>query len=153
MSLDFRNLRPPTYLSEQYQRYAIQRAIIHKDLDEAQRKAVLSCFDRSLTIIQGPPGTGKTFIGALIFDILLTVQKMQRPRTLIPWHNIGKPIILVCYTNHALDQFLEKIEPYTKDIIRLGGRSKVERFKDYSLVQTCKKKSLTRGKYFYHLNQ
>lgn len=34
------------------------------------------------------------------------------------------PILIVCYTNHALDQFLEGILPFCRDIIRIGGRSK-----------------------------
>lgn len=64
---------------------------------------MLSCFDRSLTVIQGPPGTGKTFIGANICKILLDIQ-MARERN--SYRRDRNPIYLVCYTNHALDQFL-----------------------------------------------
>ena len=39
------------------------------------------------------------------------------------------PIMLTCYTNHALDQFLEKISMYTDSIVRLGGRAKNENLK------------------------
>ena len=65
----------------------------------------------------------------------------------------SKPIFLVCYTNHALDQFLEKIEGFTKEIVRLGGRSKVESFKNYSLIQTCKDKKFTRGRDYWDLKK
>jgi hypothetical protein len=35
----------------------------------------------------------------------------------------------VCFTNHALDQFLEKNMESTSKVIRLGARSKNENFK------------------------
>ena len=43
------------------------------------------------------------------------------------------PIFLTCYTNHALDQFLEKISEYTKNIVRLGGGTKNENLKQFTL--------------------
>lgn len=40
------------------------------------------------------------------------------------------PILVVCYTNHALDQFLEGILEFHPDgIIRVGGRSQSEKLK------------------------
>jgi len=39
------------------------------------------------------------------------------------------PLFLVCFTNHALDQFLEKNMESTSKVIRLGARSKNENFK------------------------
>jgi uncharacterized protein (DUF1015 family) len=45
------------------------------------------------------------------------------------------PIFLTCFTNHALDQFLEKISKFTKNIIRLGGRTKIESLKQFTLNQ------------------
>jgi hypothetical protein len=57
-------------------------------------------------------GTGKSFIGALLAKAL---------------HKFSDQIILVvCYTNHALDQFLEdllKIGISSSSIVRLGGKS------------------------------
>ena len=42
----------------------------------------------------------------------------------------GGPILVVCYTNHALDQFLEGIlEFHPEGIIRVGGRSQSEKLK------------------------
>jgi len=41
---------------------------------------------------------------------------------------------VVCYTNHALDSFLEDLlDVGIKDIVRVGGRSKSERLEEYSL--------------------
>lgn len=45
-----------------------------------------------IALVQGPPGTGKTFCGALAARNLLA--------------NVSSrylPILVVCYTNHALD--------------------------------------------------
>lgn len=36
------------------------------------------------------------------------------------------PILIVCYTNHALDQFLEGIYTFQKNIVRIGGKSQSE---------------------------
>lgn len=54
----------------------------------------------------------------------LLVNKAERSNT---------PILVVCYTNHALDQFLEGILPFCKQLIRIGGRSKSELLKDYNI--------------------
>ena len=38
-----------------------------------------------------------------------------------------RPILVVCYTNHALDQFLEGIHDFhPQGIVRIGGRSQSE---------------------------
>jgi hypothetical protein len=50
------------------------------------------------------------------------------------------PIFLTCYTNHALDQFLEKISQYTKNIVRLGGGTKNELLKQFTLGEIRKKR-------------
>ena len=44
------------------------------------------------------------------------------------------PIFVVCYTNHALDQFLEEIHRFHKHgIVRVGGRSQSEAMQECSL--------------------
>jgi superfamily II DNA or RNA helicase len=79
-------------------------------LDESQMEAVKQGLTKRLAIIQGPPGTGKTYVGLTIARILLS--------------NIQcGPILVICYTNHALDQFLESIYSVENNIVRLGGRS------------------------------
>ena len=48
----------------------------------------------------------------------------------------GRPILVVCYTNHALDQFLEGILQFHPDrVIRVGGRSQSEAIKARSLSE------------------
>ncbi|KAF8578762.1 P-loop containing nucleoside triphosphate hydrolase protein [Ramaria rubella] len=81
-------------------------------LDKAQAASLLSSLTQRVSLIQGPPGTGKSFIAALLAKVL---------------HDSGSQrILVVCYTNHALDQFLEDLLdigiPQTS-IVRLGGKA------------------------------
>ncbi|CAI2172161.1 19284_t:CDS:10 [Funneliformis geosporum] len=69
-------------------------------------KRMLTC---RLALVQGPPGTGKTYVGLTAVRILL--------------ENLPGTIVVACQTNHALDQFLEGIQMYEENIIRLGSRS------------------------------
>lgn len=69
-------------------------------LDKSQADAIVHAFTHHVSLIQGPPGTGKTFVGVRIAQILLSNKHL--------WKGQG-PIFVVCYTNHALDQFLSLI--------------------------------------------
>ncbi|NXY66516.1 ZNFX1 protein, partial [Callaeas wilsoni] len=87
-------------------------------LDESQMQALNLALTKELAIIQGPPGTGKTYVGLKIVQALLTNDHV--------WQSTyeKRPILIVCYTNHALDQFLEGILSFQRDgIVRIGGRS------------------------------
>ncbi|KAH9499460.1 NFX1-type zinc finger-containing protein 1 [Bulinus truncatus] len=97
-------------------------------LDQSQFLALRSALTKEFSLIQGPPGTGKTFIGLMAMKALLHNKRV--------W--IGdeepKPILLVCYTNHALDQFLEGIlEFYKGKLVRVGSRSKSEKLDEFNL--------------------
>ncbi|KAM8916847.1 NFX1-type zinc finger-containing protein 1 isoform 1-T2 [Spinachia spinachia] len=97
-------------------------------LDESQMRAFQLALTKELTIIQGPPGTGKTYVGLKIARALLTNQAL--------WREGGNaaPMLVVCYTNHALDQFLEGIHTFLPDgIVRVGGRSNSEILKRFNL--------------------
>ncbi|KAH9330791.1 hypothetical protein KI387_002899, partial [Taxus chinensis] len=89
-------------------------------LDESQMEAVKQGLTKRLALIQGPPGTGKTFVGLKIATILLCNVKLG-------------PILVICYTNHALDQFLEAIYSVEPNIVRLGSRSSNEIMQKQSL--------------------
>ncbi|KAF4126208.1 Superfamily I DNA and/or RNA helicase [Geosmithia morbida] len=80
-------------------------------LDAAQGKAVSYALRSPLAIIQGPPGTGKSFVGALVAKLLLEGPSIR--------------ILVLSYTNHALDQFLEDLINIgvTKSMTRLGSKS------------------------------
>ena len=63
---------------------------------------------KRLAVIQGPPGTGKTYVGWKIARVLLQTPSL--------WEDAKErtPILMVSYTNHALDQFLEGVLSTTK---------------------------------------
>ena len=49
------------------------------------------------------------------------------------------PILIVCFTNHALDAYLMGLlHADIKDLVRMGGQSKMEELAEYSLVNRCK---------------
>uniref|UniRef100_A0A9J7Y8U9 Zinc finger, NFX1-type containing 1 n=1 Tax=Cyprinus carpio carpio TaxID=630221 RepID=A0A9J7Y8U9_CYPCA len=94
-------------------------------LDESQLQALKLALTNEVAIIQGPPGTGKTHVGLKIAQALLNNHEA--------WSN-GSPMLVVCYTNHALDQFLEGIHGFLKmGIVRVGGRSNSETLKPFGL--------------------
>lgn len=97
-------------------------------LDESQIDALHLALSSELTLIQGPPGTGKTFIGARFVKALLQNQSIWNPEKTVP-------VLVMCQTNHALDQFLEEILDLevSRKIVRIGGRSKSQRITDLKL--------------------
>lgn len=64
-------------------------------LDGSQLSSLLAGLRQSVSLIQGPPGTGKSFIGALLTKAMLEYT--------------SETILVICFTNHALDQFLEEL--------------------------------------------
>ncbi|KAG6006149.1 hypothetical protein E4U21_007259 [Claviceps maximensis] len=82
-------------------------------VDGAQRAALVNALASSVSVIQGPPGTGKSFIGALCLKILLS-------------NNPNRRILVLSYTNHALDEFLKHLLAIGVDpeiITRLGSKA------------------------------
>ncbi|KAI5827612.1 P-loop containing nucleoside triphosphate hydrolase protein [Schizophyllum commune Tattone D] len=90
-------------------------------LDPSQADAVVDTLTREVALVQGPPGTGKSFTGVELLRVLLAAQ--------------AKPILLIAFTNHALDHLLSSAldAGFTKKIIRLGSRSADERISKYSI--------------------
>ncbi|XP_078271702.1 NFX1-type zinc finger-containing protein 1-like [Rhinoraja longicauda] len=145
------NIAEPKYLKHSYQNYTLEPLLIgkrqgmksrsqsHKDLsqssnfnvfdfatwpskerlkfDESQILAVQTALTKELAIIQGPQEQGKTFLGLKVVSVLLSNRDIWQSHT-------GSPILVVCYTNHALDQFLEGIHAFLETgLVRVGGRS------------------------------
>ena len=117
--------------------------------DDSQLKALQMALSQELSVIQGPPGTGKTYIGLKIVEALL-----QNRRVWDPQNNC--PILVVCYTNHALDQFLEgvlecRVGSEKPKVVRVGGRCKNEKIKHCAianLVSEMKSKHLIPGQIY-----
>ena len=109
-------------------------------LDKIQMDSLLDGLKKRVSLIQGPPGestsinssctisermagTGKSFIGALIAKSIYIFTE--------------KTILVVCFTNHALDQFLEDLLDIgipADRMLRLGEKS-TERTKCMSLYE------------------
>ncbi|KAK6982966.1 NFX1-type zinc finger-containing protein 1 [Biomphalaria glabrata] len=108
-------------------------------LNDSQLEALKLALTHEMAIIQGPPGTGKTYIGLKIMEILL-----ENNVTKDPSESSG-PILVVCYTNHALDQFLEGILEFCSEgIVRVGGRSSSKLLENYNLRELRSNPSLDR---------
>ncbi|KAG0001862.1 hypothetical protein BGZ79_004031 [Entomortierella chlamydospora] len=96
----------------------------YSTLDKTQATALVETLCREVALISGPPGTGKTKIGVDLMRVLLHNKAAM---------NCG-PILCICYTNHALDQFLEHLlDEGITSIVRVGARSKSDRLEDYNL--------------------
>ncbi|KAF2349931.1 P-loop containing nucleoside triphosphate hydrolase, partial [Trinorchestia longiramus] len=117
-------------------------------LDQSQRNALQAALTKRLVVIQGPPGTGKTFLGLKITQVLLhnsnawarketETRLIKSPNYLRQTTSVEveviPPILILCYTNHALDQFLEGMLQFTGEIIRIGSRSKSENIQHYQI--------------------
>ncbi|VDI32032.1 Hypothetical predicted protein [Mytilus galloprovincialis] len=115
-------------------------------MDESQRSAYISALTKEFVLIQGPPGTGKTYIGLQIAKTLLhNKDKWKIPRNYN--HDEKRTdkkqcILIVCYTNHALDQFVEGIIRFIPEkelnndipaVIRIGNQSKNPAVDKYSI--------------------
>ncbi|CAG8550528.1 6058_t:CDS:10 [Dentiscutata erythropus] len=101
-------------------------------LDESQAQSLVYSLCREIALIEGPPGTGKTFVGVELMRVLLANRKTT---------NIG-PILTICFTNHALDQFLENLlKVGIQNIVRLGSRSKSDIIRGFNLEEICRNRA------------
>jgi hypothetical protein len=111
-------------------------------LDISQADAMIDCLTKEFCLIQGPPGTGKvkkkkkkppSNIG---FNLLTSWQSftgVEIMRVLLA-NGVGR-ILLIAFTNHALDHLLRSVldAGITNKIVRLGSRSSDERIAQFSL--------------------
>ena len=95
-------------------------------LDDSQLNAIHKCLLYKIALIQGPPGTGKTHVGTILANLIL--QNLPS----------NSQILVVCFTNHALDSFIENILKYTDNVVRIGGRCKNEVVKEKALDNRAK---------------
>ncbi|KAK1749921.1 helicase required for RNAi-mediated heterochromatin assembly 1 [Echria macrotheca] len=81
-------------------------------VDRSQLEAIVHALTSAISIIQGPPGTGKSFTSAQIARF---------------FHDVGLRILVISYTNHALNQLLEDLirVGISRDyVVRIGARAK-----------------------------
>ena len=104
-------------------------------LDDAQAEALISALRRSIALIQGPPGTGKSYTGTALMKVLLANKDDGK---------LG-PILIVTFTNHALDGPLEHaVDAGVKQVIRIGSKSKSEKLADLNLRVVAQKEERTK---------
>eukprot|EP00347_Sterkiella_histriomuscorum_P016766 403351933 len=103
----------------------VLQTITNAKFDISQQRAYKRLLYKEMALVQGPPGTGKTYVGQNFVETLIKNKSS--------WRNKNGPILLVCYTNHALDQFLGFIKNYTTNFIRMGGRCKDESLAQFSM--------------------
>ena len=76
------------------------------------------------------------FVSLQIANVLLHNKGKWDTERDLRYRTHHRPILVVCYTNHALDQFLEGIHQFHPDgIVRVGGRSQSETMQACSLSQ------------------
>ncbi|CAF4423240.1 unnamed protein product, partial [Rotaria magnacalcarata] len=89
-----------------------------------------------------PPGCGKTFLGVRLAELF------YRNRERIA--GCERPILMICYTNHALDQFLssiiQKLSLTPGQIVRVGGRSSHPQIEPFLIQKLRQKKPDARSK-------
>ncbi|KAH6651518.1 P-loop containing nucleoside triphosphate hydrolase protein, partial [Truncatella angustata] len=96
-------------------------------LDNSQLQAVHRILTKELAIIQGPPGTGKTFTS--VESLRCIVSTLTAGMTKEP----DQVIIVAAETNHAVDQILTHLIKHDIKVLRLGGRTRDDEIKKYSL--------------------
>ncbi|KAL1516027.1 hypothetical protein AB1Y20_002640 [Prymnesium parvum] len=115
-------------------------------LDRWQLDAARALLFHRLALVQGPPGTGKTFVGLIVVRAMLTNAALWtsvaaepagggEAEEKAPADSEARPILVLCQTNHALDQFLEGIYEFEPRVIRVGGRSQSELMQSRNLTK------------------
>lgn len=145
-------------------------------LDSSQYEAFKSALTKEFVLIQGPPGTGKTHLGLRIAKALLhnsdcwrgvsiSKENKKQARKNEQEEQQLHPMLVVCYTNHALDQFLEGMidfmDPanraeWKQSVVRVGGRSNSEKIEDFTLKKRrreFRKKFIDHGRFQKELQQ
>lgn len=88
-------------------------------LDESQRRACAMLLSQRVALVQGPPGTGKSFVG------VRGGACVARSR-IVQGRGSPRPLVVVTYTNHALDDYLagvRQLMPENSILVRMGSRS------------------------------
>ncbi|KAH8889256.1 hypothetical protein GQ53DRAFT_723440 [Thozetella sp. PMI_491] len=106
-------------------------------LNQSQCQALIAALKREYVLIQGPPGTGKSYLGVKLLQVLVAHTHRKTA-------GLG-PIIVICYTNHALDQFLKHLDAVgINKIIRIGGQSRCNELEGRNLKEVSKETPRTR---------
>ncbi|XP_037041524.1 helicase required for RNAi-mediated heterochromatin assembly 1-like [Bradysia coprophila] len=119
-------------------------------LDANQFEAFRAALTKRFVIIQGAPGTGKTYVGLRVVEAILQNPRFRTglkelPEDLDMFWEYKSPLLCICCTNHALDQFLEGIVGIMNKnflnpkIVRVGGRSKSTILSEFNLREIVRR--------------
>ena len=110
-------------------------------LDSSQKEALHVALTKEVALIQGPPGTGKTYVGLKIIEALLRNAGLWQHALSQCGDLVKCPIVVICYTNHALDQFLEGILNLNSEIQirRIGSHTQSEVISRLNLQEFVRK--------------
>ena len=113
------DLEPPEFKAGLGRIVAEHGKVVLKGLNKVQQRAVLrSIMCQRYSLIRGMPGTGKTT------TIVGLVRLLAR---------LGQSVLVVAYTNSAVDTILDKLQEKGEKFLRIGRREKVRS----SLVSHC----------------
>ena len=103
----------PTFVPGLGREVAEHGKAVLKSLNKIQQRAVLrSIMCERYSLIRGMPGTGKT---TTIVGLVRLLARM------------GKSVLIVAYTNSAVDTILTKLQQQDQPFLRLGRRERVKR--------------------------
>ncbi|GAB0488799.1 hypothetical protein MMPV_000008 [Pyropia vietnamensis] len=132
-------------------------------LNESQLTAMRAALSTSVCLLQGPPGTGKSFLSIRVVQLLS--QRLDRLRRHERAHEqragnvragisrLVQPggILVLSYTNHALDQLLLGLleRGFTKhgEIVRLGRQSENPHLASISMIQLVRARKGRQSRY------
>ncbi|KXZ55297.1 hypothetical protein GPECTOR_3g432 [Gonium pectorale] len=116
--------------------FPLGEVVAASSLDAAQAAALKAVLCQEVAVVQGPPGTGKTYLSIQATRLILANTAGSGPAggpTLGLKPTIG-PLLVVTFTNHALDQYMEGLlDVGCTDVVRVGGGSKNPRLEPYNL--------------------
>uniref|UniRef100_A0A1B0D787 DNA2/NAM7 helicase helicase domain-containing protein n=1 Tax=Phlebotomus papatasi TaxID=29031 RepID=A0A1B0D787_PHLPP len=132
LSLEKINLRAEEYRAEDLKTLG---------MNERQFEAFQLALTRKLSLIQGPPGTGKSTVALNIVQRLLA--------------NTSLRILIVTFTNFALDKLLLKCSKFTDKIVRIGINLVDKEIKKFILDRSIvdPRHSKINGKSFGHYSE
>lgn len=90
------------------------------EYDDSQRAAMRQALQARVSLTQGPPGTGKSHLGERLIEIICRCTTER--------------ILVVCYTNHALDDILSGLLKLgVTSMVRLGSGCKHQDVEPYCI--------------------
>jgi len=124
-------------------------------LDKGQCDALISALSQEFCLIQGLPGTGKSYLGVQLMRVLVSNKaRANLGPIVVVYVTITSTIAVLrltmfcyrCYTNHALDQFLEHLVDQGIDkVIRIGSKSSSEAMEGKNLRAIAREADKTGG--------